>query len=501
MERLFAGGLFGWALVLLGVVAFFGLVWVRRREQLLYLVFAGFCLMALVHCVGSGLMHLAADVGSGEMARTGFGLLLGSAVVNMPLALHFGLLVVNLRWWVLLRTVYLLAAGYLVAMIGGWWWTGAWEAPHRLDNGVLLVGVKPTVVTYSFYAVGLLTPLALTVMLGWAMRSGQRLLRPMVVSSLVLTLTVVHDLLALSTGQGMGTGLVPAGYMALAFGVSLTLVTRYTRLSDELERSRSDLEKRTAELGQSYEELQKTQGELVRREQLAVVGELAAVIAHEVRNPLAVINNSVANLKRDGIEPSDRATLLAIITEESARLNRLVGDLLSYARPVSPQRQPVHLGEFVERSVALLLPPGTGVSVKFWCDPALPIVQLDPGLMRQVIDNIVGNALQAMHDRGELRVRVETVNEPPHAVRIEIEDTGDGMDTLVRAQARTPFFTTRPSGTGLGLAIVDRIVEAHGGAMTLVSKPGQGTTVQLALPEVFESPTPLPSLGGRVIGS
>ncbi|RYE93926.1 MAG: GHKL domain-containing protein, partial [Myxococcales bacterium] len=250
---------------------------------------------------------------------------------------------------------------------------------------------------------------------------------------------------------------------------------------------------RTTELGQSYEALQKTQGELVRREQLAVVGELAAVIAHEVRNPLAVINNAVAGLKRDGTDPGDRATLLAIITEESARLNRLVGDLLSYARPVSPQRQAVHLGEFVERSVALLLPPGTGVTVHLSCDPALPLILLDPGLMRQVLDNIVGNALQAMHDRGELSIRIDATSEP-RGVRIEIEDTGDGMDTLVRAQARTPFFTTRPSGTGLGLAIVDRIVEAHGGTMTLVSTPGHGTTVRLSLPEGRESQPPSPSI-------
>jgi two-component system sensor histidine kinase HydH len=100
-----------------------------------------------------------------------------------------------------------------------------------------------------------------------------------------------------------------------------------------------------------------------------------------------------------------------------------------------------------------------------------------------VLDNIVGNAVQAMHEEGTLVVRVVPgESEGRRGVRIEIQDDGEGMDTQIRIQATTPFFTTRPSGTGLGLAIVDRIIEAHGGAMTLESRLGSGTNVCLFLP-------------------
>src|SRR5690606_11573366 len=126
------------------------------------------------------------------------------------------------------------------------------------------------------------------------------------------------------------------------------LLRRFVRTADELGR-------RTEELRRSYSNLRLTQEELVRKEQLAAVGELSAVIAHEVRNPLAIIKNAVSSLRRPTLRPSDRGVLLGILDEEVDRLNRLVRDLLAYARPVEPRGQPVDLERIVEETVKTAL--------------------------------------------------------------------------------------------------------------------------------------------------
>jgi signal transduction histidine kinase len=117
----------------------------------------------------------------------------------------------------------------------------------------------------------------------------------------------------------------------------------------------------------------------------------------------------------------------------------------------------------------------------------------DANLLRQVFDNLVDNAMQAMGASGTLTVRLRAASqEGVDGVAVDIADTGEGMDTVVRSRARDPFFTTRPSGTGLGLAIVDRIVDAHGGIFSLDSRSGEGTTVTVFLPHGSASEPPPP---------
>ena len=145
--------------------------------------------------------------------------------------------------------------------------------------------------------------------------------------------------------------LSPFGNSAFLFSITGAFLIRSSALSKELIDQSLELKRRSGELRQSYEELREAQRELTRKEQLAAVGELAAVIAHEVRNPLAIISNAVAGLRRRDIGHDDRETLLAILKEESSRLNRLVGDLLRYARPVNVQRQLISVREIIERIV------------------------------------------------------------------------------------------------------------------------------------------------------
>lgn len=282
---------------------------------------------------------------------------------------------------------------------------------------------------------------------------------------------------------------IPYGYAAFVMGVVMSLLARYSALRWTLEHRASALKERSAELARSYDELRAAQQEIVRKEQLAAVGELSAVIAHEVRNPLAIMTNAVATLRRTGLGEEDRQTLLGILDEEALRLNRLVGDLLVYTRPVRCDRQSVSAREIVDR--ALVLTQGkTDLNVTLVEPTPAERIQADPMLIRQVFENIVNNAMQAMPNGGALTVSVKShvENEVP-GVEVSFLDTGEGMDTAVRDRAFDPFFTTRATGTGLGLAIVARIVNAHGGRLQIISDEGAGTEVRVFLPHHGEAST------------
>jgi signal transduction histidine kinase len=300
----------------------------------------------------------------------------------------------------------------------------------------------------------------------------------------------VNDVLVMNDFH-RGIFLTEYGFAAFAFGLSYTLLARHARVSEELAAKGAELRRRSRQLRRSYEELRAAQEELVRKEQLAVVGEIAAVVSHEVRNPLAIIANAVAGLRRKETSTEDRDTLLAILDEETDRLNRLVGDLLRYARPLTIERRLLDIDGLMSRALELKRNyQGVKLEVEARED-ALPEVYGDPDLLRQVFDNLVQNACQAMDSGGTLSVRIARAEDDGLVgVTVDVADTGEGMDTQVRSRARTPFFTTRPGGTGLGLAICDRIATAHGGFLSIKSRSGEGTVVSVFLPSGRRSETP-----------
>jgi signal transduction histidine kinase len=321
---------------------------------------------------------------------------------------------------------------------------------------------------------------------------------PVVVGATILVATAVNDL---GTAAGLLTSahLMDAGLAVFIVSVATTPGARFAVLSRDLERRTQELQTSARELKRSYDDLRKIQEELLKKEQLAVVGELAAVIAHEVRNPLAVIANAGAGLRKPAISREDQDVLLAILDEETSRLNRLVSDLLRYARPVSVQRTQIALRDLLERALALASAGAKTVQTDLQMDAHEGRLWGDANLLRQVFDNLIDNAVQAMSGGGRLTIRVRTWNrDGADGLGVDIIDTGEGMDTQVRSRALDPFFTTRPSGTGLGLAIVDRIIEAHGGNLDIDSRTGEGTTVTVFLPHGSPSdPPPLRSRGLR----
>ena len=221
---------------------------------------------------------------------------------------------------------------------------------------------------------------------------------------------------------------------------------------------------------------------MLRAERLAAVGTMAAGLAHEVRNPLNSAALQLQVLRRrlaKGESAPDAIDRIAVVVEdEIRRLERLVSDFLSFARPRPLELQATALEELVRGVLALIAPEAeaAAVIVDLEVVPDLPSIQADPERLRQVLQNLVRNALEAMPDGGSLTVRARRAN--AH-VELDVEDTGQGFadDTPVF----DAFFTTKSKGTGLGLSIVHRIIADHGGTVRVRSRPGN-TCFTISLP-------------------
>jgi len=239
-----------------------------------------------------------------------------------------------------------------------------------------------------------------------------------------------------------------------------------------------------ATLQDSYHRIVQTQAELVRAERLAALGELSATVAHEVRNPLAAIYNALSQLRRLVPREAPGETLLDIAQEEATRLNRMIGDLLQFARPGEPDVRPMPVDDVVLAAVrAATMDPQARAEVELAVDRIHPdlLALGDAGRVKQALVNIIVNAYQAIEGKGTIRVRARPADDGS-AIEIVIEDDGAGMTADVLERAFDPFFTTRPMGSGLGLSIVRRLVEDQGGTVEAASAPGESTrfTVRLA---------------------
>jgi signal transduction histidine kinase len=239
------------------------------------------------------------------------------------------------------------------------------------------------------------------------------------------------------------------------------------------------------DLKRSYDDLARTQQALVKRERLAALGELAAVVAHEVRNPLGVIFNSVTSLKRLLAERRpDADMLLEMVGEEADRLNRIVGDLLDFARPHEADLRPASLREVAQKAGEAVRPQlGNTVRLRIDIPASLPPVPVDARLLYQALINLLINAVQAMPRGGEvLLFACEAERAGANWIKLEVSDNGPGLSREITERLFEPFFTTKATGTGLGLAVVKRIIEAHKGEVAVTSEEGRGTTFTLWLP-------------------
>jgi signal transduction histidine kinase len=224
---------------------------------------------------------------------------------------------------------------------------------------------------------------------------------------------------------------------------------------------------------------------LRRAERLSTLGELAAGIAHEIRNPLASIKGTAEILQDPATPGPKREEFLGLMLEEANRLNRVVTNFLELARFRRLHREPASVNDLLWRMLQIVEFQLTrkNIAIRKHFTPELPEVGLDVAQMEQAVLNVLLNAIGSMPDGGTLTLSTSLEGaDGSGTVRIEIADTGTGIVKEHLPHVFEPFFTTKSDGTGLGLSIVKRILNAHGGSVEIMSEPGQGTRVTLAVP-------------------
>jgi len=231
------------------------------------------------------------------------------------------------------------------------------------------------------------------------------------------------------------------------------------------------------------------------RDRLASLGEMAAGIAHELKNPLAGIEVMAGLLRRQVSDSKDAQSLLADILSEAKLANAIVVEMLEFVRPVRLQVERTDLADVIQQSVTMAESkvPRRDVAVTVTLQPGLPMIESDHHQLSQVFTNLVANAFEALDGTGRITISVVAttieadpafagIHPPTPAVLVEVADNGPGVPADLTDRIFNPFFTTKVTGTGLGLAIVRKIVDAHDGRIDVSSTPETGTKFRVTLP-------------------
>ena len=275
--------------------------------------------------------------------------------------------------------------------------------------------------------------------------------------------------------------------LLIFFLVVVYLIGAFQSAQRHLEKT---VEDRTAALRAEMSERKRLEIAKLQSERLAVVGIMAAELAHEVRNPLGsitlnldLIHEEIRTLSEaSGLSPGEGHRLVSEMREEVQRILRVIGEYLQFARMPKPQRAPLALNEMFEQKLAFMAGEfdRAKIELRTSFDRALTTVSADAGQLWQAMLNLVRNSLEAMADNGGT-LTIGTRRGEREAL-IHVTDTGKGMNAAQLEQIFVPFFTTKPQGTGLGLAVVQQIVVEHGGHVECESAPGKGSTFTIVLP-------------------
>jgi signal transduction histidine kinase len=250
---------------------------------------------------------------------------------------------------------------------------------------------------------------------------------------------------------------------------------------DELGELTESFNMMAASLVKKKQELEATYRELAQKERMAEIGKFSMMIAHELKNPIGIIKGSVDILAKKDTEPKIMQTMISYILDEIKRLNRLIDDFLSFARPVPPQKSPCDVNRIIEKlATHFMIPEKLHKKITLYRElgPA-PLIALDEHQIYQALLNLLTNAVQAIDKQGGIYLKTAMTSA---GVSIQVSDTGGGIPEQDRERVFNPFYTTNASGTGLGLSIVKKIVDNHGGRIDISDFPGGGTTFTIVLP-------------------
>ena len=251
---------------------------------------------------------------------------------------------------------------------------------------------------------------------------------------------------------------------------------------EELTKYGRDLERRVES---RTRELKAAQDELIKKERLAAIGQMASVVGHEIRNPLAVINNSIFFIKtkmgkEGGLDPKVERHI-SIIQSEVKQANSIIDEILTYSRSREMKPEVTRINHWLEELISVYpFPPHIRVDKKL--DRRDPAVVMDQDEMKQAVRNLIGNGIEVMPQTGLIRIGTEIMEKG--WVRLDIGDTGPGIPPEILDKIFTPFYTTKARGTGLGLAVVKKVVDRHGGRVDVTTEAGRGSVFHLFIPLV-----------------
>jgi signal transduction histidine kinase len=230
--------------------------------------------------------------------------------------------------------------------------------------------------------------------------------------------------------------------------------------------------------------------QLIRADRLASIGELAASVAHEIKNPLAGVSGAVQVLAEDYAPDDPRRHVADQVLQQCERMDKTIRDLLNYSQPLKAELSLVDVNELLDRSlfIAIPNPDSGGVRVKRLFQPGLPRTVGDAKHFEQVFLNLILNAVHSMADGGTLTLGTALLEdeEAGGVIEVRVSDTGGGIPAEIHEKIFSPFYTTRTRGTGLGLSITRKILEQHGASISFTSEEGKGTTFTVQIPVVDE---------------
>jgi signal transduction histidine kinase len=295
-----------------------------------------------------------------------------------------------------------------------------------------------------------------------------------------------------SEETGLGWGVVATAIMisfvlacmSWLFGESINnAFSTLKKRTEELRITKEELRARNDELQAANDKLLETQEQLIRSEKLAAIGQLASGVGHELRNPLGAIKNAAFYIRRRAANTDLPKTeprvmeFLSIIDEEVNSANKVITDLLGFSRMGKPAAAPTNIAGIIEDALRYTpIPQGVTLAKEI---NNLPMVMVDGEQIKQVVVNIVLNALQAMPEGGRLEIRASAKGK---SVEVEFTDSGGGIPDEIKNKIFDPLFTTKAKGVGLGLSVCKTIMERHQGEIRVKSQVGQGTTFTISLP-------------------
>jgi two-component system, NtrC family, sensor histidine kinase HydH len=252
-------------------------------------------------------------------------------------------------------------------------------------------------------------------------------------------------------------------------------------LADRQREQKKALQKTTEQLGLANRELQENYERMKRTERLYAIGQLSAGLAHEIRNPLASLSGTIGILRRNPSAAEKRSECLDIMDKECRRLNNLLTSFLDYAKPRPPRLLEIDIPPILDSVVGLVSHTLDQKAIAFRKETALrlPVVKCDPEQLKQVLVNLLINAIQASSDGGEILLQARMRGSSLH---IQVKDQGVGVRAEDLDKIFDPFYTTKENGTGLGLSVAYQIIEQLGGSVTAERNVDRGMTFSVLLP-------------------